>query len=754
MTIGHAHDADFMSFTLPVTAFIMTPTPHSAHQQQASDMGDALLACLMRLAHLRREPTDALQLQSLLRQAQLPGDAHVRLLKSTLQDMAKTLRWPRLQSSRHVDSARLPALVLESDRSPSLVVAPGVQGAFIVLRWHAQQRQFSEETVHQFALDAEFVRVRMAPQFSPSLSPSFQLVWSEMWRYPRALMDIAAATVAVTVLALATSFYSMHVYDRVVPTQASSTLLVLTLGVIFSVLLETLGKWLRSRQVHALTDQIDQSLARTVFGRFLNVRLDQLPPSVGATASRMRGYESIRAFLVSLVTQAMVDLPLALLTLLVLFSIGGKLALIPAVFLLAGIVAGTVFQSRIEHLARQATPAQHLKSGLLVESIEGAETIKSGQGGWRMLSRWLDMTDEARGYEHRMRELTETAQFMIATLQQLAYIGLVAMGAMVIGVDDFSMGALIACSILSGRILNPMAMVPSLLMQWAHTKVAVNDLDRLWQLPADHPDGVQPLRSDLQGHYSVSDVQMHYAGMPALRLPNLHIAAGERVAVLGGIGSGKTTLLRLLSGMYKPQSGRVLLDGMELEFIAKSCLAEHMGFVAQDGRLFAGTLRENLILGLHDPGDAALLALARRTGLLDAVIATHPKGLEREIHEGGQGMSGGQRQLVHITRAFLRQPSIWLLDEPTASMDAPLEHKVLQALAQSLHDKPMSTLVVVTHKPQLLGLVQRVIVLAQQQIVMDGPRDQVLQQLRAASATQAPVATPTPSPSNPIVAQA
>jgi ATP-binding cassette subfamily C protein LapB len=713
----------------------------------------ALTACLMRLSQLRREPIDVLQVQSLLREAQLPEQVTPPQLLQALTSLAQAQRWPRPQSSGQPDPSRLPALLLEPNQLPALIVASRNDGTWTVQRWSPTLRQFSEEAVRDFATGSQTVRLRMVASFSPSASPSFQLVWSEIWRHPRAVIDIAAATLTVTVLALATSFYTMQVYDRVVPTQASSTLLTLTLGVIASILLEVLGKWLRSRQIHHLTDLIDQSLARTVFGRFLHIRLDQLPPSVGSTASRLRGYESLRSFLVNLVTQAMVDIPLALLTLLVLFLLAGNLALIPGAFLVAGLIAGTISKRRIEHLTRLATPAMHQKSGILVESIEGAETIKSGQGGWRMLSRWLDITDEARQYEHRSRVLTENAQFMVGALQQLAYITLVALGALTIGMDDFTMGALIACSILSGRILNPIAMVPNLLVQWAQTKVAVDDLDRFWKLPSDHPEGTQPLVAPLHGQYSLSNIDMQYSGTQALRLPKLDIRAGERIAVIGGIGSGKTSLLRLLSGMYKPQGGRILLDGMELELIAKDCLSEHIGFVAQDGRLFAGTLRENLILGLADPGDEALLIAARRTGLFDAAIAPHPKGLDREIFEGGQGLSGGQRQLVHFTRALLRQPSIWLLDEPTASMDPPLEQRVLQTLSEELQKRPDSTLILVTHKPQLLGLVQRIMVLNNQQLMLDGPRDQVLQHLRAAPPPAAPApANPSAPPTAPAQA--
>jgi len=350
-----------------------------------------------------------------------------------------------------------------------------------------------------------------------------------------------------------------------------------------------------------------------------------------------------------------------------------------------------------------------------------------------------------------MRQLTEMQQFLVAMFQQGAYVALVAAGALIVGQADFTMGALIACSILSGRILAPIATIPALIMQWAQTRVSVQDLDRLWALQLDHPPGTEPIVLDtLRGHYELADIQMSYGGTVALNIKQLRIRAGERVAVLGGIGSGKTSLLRLLSGMYKAGQGRVLLDGIDLEQIAKPSLSHQMGFVPQDGRLFAGTLRDNLVLGMNDPGGDALLQAARQTGLFETVIAAHPKGLSREISEGGQGLSGGQRQLVHITRALLRQPCIWLLDEPTASMDSQLEKQVIQTLHNSLTQNPTSTLVLVTHKPQLLSLVQRVIVMANQQIVLDGPRDQIMQQLQSMSAqAQPPAGRPTPQAPQP-----
>jgi ATP-binding cassette subfamily C protein LapB len=329
----------------------------------------------------------------------------------------------------------------------------------------------------------------------------------------------------------------------------------------------------------------------------------------------------------------------------------------------------------------------------------------------------------------------------MGAFQQISYVLMVASGALLVSKGEITMGGLIACSILSGRVLTPAGMIPAQLVQWANTKAALIGLDRLWALQDDHHGCEQPLvPSHIHGAYRFDEVSSSYGSNKALEIRALSIQPGERIGVIGPVGGGKTTLLRSLSGMYRPQSGRILLDDMELSHISKPLLAERIGYLQQDGRLFAGTLRDNLVLGLLDPGDSVILEAAKRTGLLQAVITVHPKGLQQDIFEGGSGLSGGQRQLVNLTRVFLRKPTIWLLDEPTASMDRALELQVTQALKQSLQS--VDTLVLVTHKGELLELVDRLIVIANHQVVMDGPKDQVLARL------QTPPAAPAPTPAN------
>jgi ATP-binding cassette subfamily C protein LapB len=393
--------------------------------------------------------------------------------------------------------------------------------------------------------------------------------------------------------------------------------------------------------------------------------------------------------------------------------------------------SGIWHRKRIEKLASGATHLSNFKTGILVETIEGAETIKSGQGGWRMLSRWMGAADESRNHEMSLRYITERNQHTTATLQQVAYILIVALGAMLVSAGMTTQGGLIASSILAGRILTPVSMLPSLLLQWGQVKAALQGLDRIWKLEDDHHGQEHPLTPQtIHGTYALEKVSSSYpdSSQKALQVNKLQIQAGEKIGIIGPIGSGKTTLLRLLSGMYKPQEGRVLLDHMDITQLSKPLLAENMGFLAQEGRLFAGTLRENLILGLLDPGDDQLLAAAEKTGLLQLVIKNHPKGLQLPISEGGMGLSAGQRQLVNLTRVFLRRPKIWLLDEPTSSMDRQTEQQIIQALSETL--KPTDTLVMTTHKHELLARVDRLIVIANHEIVLDGPKDKVLERLQ------------------------
>lgn len=556
-------------------------------------------------------------------------------------------------------------------------------------------------------------------------------------QYRMVFFDAMLATLIVSVVGLVGALYSMQVYDRVVPSKGYSTLVVLTVGALLGVLLELLLKQLRAHMIERACKAIDQELSAVFFGKALSIRMDARPRTVGTFASQIRYFESVRHFLTSSTLFILADTPFALFFIVIIASISLPVALVPLVLLPLAFGVGALMRQPIEKLTGQNMAESNRKNGLLIEAIDGIESIKAANAEWKWLERWRHLNAVIGAGDIKTKALTTLSSNITQTLQQLIYIGMVLVGAWEITEGRLTMGGLIACTIVSGRALGPFAQIPGLLVQWKQAQIALKSLDGIMALPDDR-EGEQRLlvpetcRGELQLH------QLGFAygpGQSALQIGQLKLSPGERVAVVGAVGSGKSTLVKLLSGLYKPQQGTVLLDGLDTMQLAPEFVREHIGYLPQDVRLYQGTLRENLTLGLPSPSDTQILKAAAMTGL-DQVIQAHPKGLALEISEGGRGLSGGQRQLVGLTRLLLQQPKVMLLDEPTASMDGALEAHVIAHLFQEL--APESTLLVVTHKPALLSHTQRMIVVDKGRIVLDGPRDQVLAQLRTPAQASRP----------------
>lgn len=329
-----------------------------------------------------------------------------------------------------------------------------------------------------------------------------------------------------------------------------------------------------------------------------------------------------------------------------------------------------------------------------------------------------------------MRHINENSSYIAALLQQIGYASIVITGAFLVVDGVMTMGALIACTIISGRIMAPVAALPGLFTQMAHAKAALDGLERMFSLKTYHNNIANPLTpSNIEGEFSLEDIEYSYnEGTKALEIEKLKINKGDKIAVVGSIGSGKSTLLKILSGMYAPNNGKILLDSLDISLIDREILSKNIGFMSQENRLFQGTLRENLLIGQNDPGDEFLKQISVITGLIN-IVQNNPKGFELPISEGGIGLSSGQKQLVAITRLLVNNPSIWLLDEPTASMDGQLENKILKILSTSI--KTEDTAIIVTHKPSILSIVDKILVLNDGKMVMFGNKNDVLSKLQS-----------------------
>lgn len=534
------------------------------------------------------------------------------------------------------------------------------------------------------------------------------------------------ATVVVNIIALATSLYSMQVYDRVIPRSGFSTLWVLTIGVVVALLFDFLLRTTRALMIEREAAGIDGEVSNFFFGRAQAIRLDARPPGIGTMAAQVRGWEQVRSLLSSGFIFLLADLPFALFFILVIAWLGGAVAVVPLVALPVALVLSLIFARLVRKDTARAQVSGNRRNGLLVEAFDAAETVKANRGAWHLAARWGRLTRELESAELPVRRWSSIATSVFSALQQLSYILIVAWGAVRVTEGEMTMGALIACTILAGRVNGPLiAQLPGFLVQWGYARSSLQALDTIMRLPADLAPGTKGLRPrKMTGDLRLADVAFAYPDSASgVSIDSLEIVAGQRVAVIGGVGSGKSTLLKLLAGLYAPRQGSIRIGGLEMSQIAPDVLRAQIGYLAQDSRMLDGTLRDNLLLGLPDPGDDALMEVIEELGLAP-MVAIHPRGLDLPITEGGRGLSGGQRTLANLARLLLADAPVWLLDEPTANLDRASEARVIEALRRRL--APERTLVLVTHRTRLLPLAERVLMIDGGRVARDARTQEIV----------------------------
>lgn len=565
-----------------------------------------------------------------------------------------------------------------------------------------------------------------------SVPRAIDVFWSAIMRRKSMIIDAVVATVVINLIALATSIYSMQVYDRVIPRGGFATLMVLTAGMVFALLVDMLIRNTRAIMIDREAGLIDGEVSEYFYARMQAVRLDARPRSIGTMAAQLRGTDQVRSLMSSASLFVLADLPFALLFMVVMAWIGGVVALVPVIAFPLALGLAILLARFIRNDVAAAQVTGNRKNGQLVEALDAAETIKANLGGWHMLANWNRLVDDVYEHDLKVKRWSTLSGSGFSFIQQLAYVGVVCVGAFEVANGNMTMGGVIACSILSGRVNGPLvAALPNLIVQWGYARSSLSALDAILTMPSDQPDDRQLINDPtISGRLKAENVKFaHQGSRQGIHLPTLDIKSGERIGVLGPIGSGKSTLLKLLAGLYAPQEGHIFIDDIDVRQIAELDLRRSICYFPQDYKLITGSLRQNLTLGLKTIEDKDLLEAAAKTGLID-LIKSHPLGLDLQISEGGNDLSGGQRFQVGLTRVILAKPKVLLLDEPTAHLDQDSEARVLKAIMQAIGTD--CTLVFVTHKIQILGLVHRLIVMGKGQIVIDGPKAEVLEKLRPA----------------------
>ncbi|MGI9437025.1 MAG: type I secretion system permease/ATPase [Geminicoccaceae bacterium] len=541
-------------------------------------------------------------------------------------------------------------------------------------------------------------------------------------------VEVALAALLINLFALASPLFVMNVYDRVVPNNAIETLWALSLGAITVFVFDFLLRTLRGYFVDTAGKVADIKLASRIFEHVLGIKMAATPGSAGAFANNLREFETLREFFASATLVAVIDLPFVGLFVAVIWLIGGPIAIVPAVAIPVVILIGLIVQQPLKRVMRETFNEAAQKHGLLVESINGLETIKSIGAEGRTQRLWEQFVGATAKSTAKARFYAALGVNTASFAQNLTTVGIVVFGVHRIGEGLLTVGALVACTIISGRAMAPLAQVAGILTRYHQARTALQALNQVMDLPIERPASARFLhRPRFDGHIAFRDVGFAYPGEKLQALDNVsfRIAAGERVGLIGRVGSGKTTIEKLLLGLFEPDSGTILVDGNDLRQIDPADLRRNVGTVLQDVTLFQGTLRDNIALGAGHTDDDRVLEAARLAGV-DLFAARHPLGFDMNVGERGAHLSGGQRQAVALARAFLHDPPILLLDEPTSAMDNSTENRFKQQLGGILRGK---TLFLVTHRTSLLSLVDRLIVLDGGRVVADGQKDQVFKAL-------------------------
>ena len=633
-----------------------------------------------------------------------------------------------------ISALNLPVLLILKDSRCAVLRRWGEDGKALILPSEAEggeQWVSREELEQDYSGQALFARPRheledlrapLVPRVSAWFRDTLKL---SRWLYSDAIL----ASLLINVLGLMVPLFVMQTYDRVVPNQATSTLWVLAIGLLIGTGFEMVLRLVRAHLLDQAGKRTDLILSATLFERITGMSMKARPATIGGFAQSIHDFQGLREFLTAVTLTSLIDLPFAVLMLVVIGLLGGWLVLIPLIAFPITIGFAWLIQVRLRDTVQKSLALGAERQALLIETLSGLETLKACSAESERQHHWESTHAALTRLDAHARNLSTLATNGTLFIQQLCGMATIVAGVYSIIAGNLSVGALVATYMLGSRVLAPLGQIAGLITRYQQAQLTMRSTDALMSLPQERDPKQRPLeRTQLTGAIEASRVTFRYAGQssPALADISFSIKAGERVGIIGRSGSGKSTLGRLVMGFFAPDEGQILLDGLDLRQLDVADLRQQIGYVAHDLPLLAGSLRDNLTLGARYISDARMLEVAELTGVSE-LARQHPQGFDRPVGERGQLLSGGQRQAVLLARALLLSPPIMLLDEPTSAMDNASEDALRQRLHTWMQGK---TLLLITHRTAMLSLVDRLIVLDNGRIVADGPKEAVIDALR------------------------
>lgn len=559
--------------------------------------------------------------------------------------------------------------------------------------------------------------------------------WSALLANKSIYIEVMLGAVMINLFALVSPLFVMNVYDRVVPNNAMDTLWVLAIGVTLAYIFDFMLKNLRSMFLDVAGRRADTRISSSIFEQVMGMKLAQRPGSAGVLTSNMREFETLRDFFTSATMTTLIDLPFAFLFIIVMFILGGPVALVPALLMPLIVFIGLYYQKKLKKIIQQSMAENALKNALLFEAVTGLETIKVQAAESHTQRRWEELTERASYTSVKIRQISSHAMHWAMFLQQMASVLIIIIGAYLISEGEMSMGALIASVMLSGRALAPLGQIAGLLSRLNQSKESLKQLDDLMHKDVERPKGKHFISlPQARGRVEFRDVVFHYPeqSIPALNKISFTVSPGEHVGIIGAVGSGKTTLQRLLMNLYEPDSGAILLDETDVRQVDPGDLRRNIGVVQQRPQLFYGSVRENITMGHETAPERAVLRAAELSGVMEFLRDTQ-HGLDTPVGERGEALSGGQTQAIAVARALLYDPPVMILDEPTASMDPASESRLLKRLELLTHNR---TVILITHKGSMLNLVDRLILMDRGRILADGPKQDIIARLQKGEFTR------------------